>query len=187
MQFIGLKKVKDGKYLKNYELTYLNKAGREKKYEIVSRKELSTEADIGEKVSGISIAATKNGKLLLLKEFRMGINKSIYNLCAGMLEEDETIEECISRELYEETGLSVARIIEILPASYAAVAISDTKTNIVFIEAAGEFEDHTSDNELIEAGFYSPSEVAELLLTEEFSSRAQIIAYFFSKNCLTQK
>ena len=38
MQFIKLEKVKDGKYLKNYELTYLNKAGKEKKYEIVSRR-----------------------------------------------------------------------------------------------------------------------------------------------------
>ena len=40
MKLLELKKVRDGKYLKNYELTYLNKAGREKKYEIVSRKEL---------------------------------------------------------------------------------------------------------------------------------------------------
>ena len=28
MEFLGMEKVKDGKYLKNYELTYLNKAGR---------------------------------------------------------------------------------------------------------------------------------------------------------------
>ena len=92
------------------------------------------------------------------------------------------MEECISRELYEETGLGIKRIIDILPASYAAVAISDTKTNVVFVEAEGEFEDHTSDNEWIEAGFYSREEVKELLKTAEFSSRAQIIAYFFSKN-----
>lgn len=181
MQFIRMEKVKDGKYLKNYELTYLNKAGREKKYEIVSRKELKNEEDIGNKVSGLSIAAVKGQKLLLLKEFRMGINKSIFNLCAGMLEDGETIEECIARELYEETGLKVRRIIDILPASYSAVAISDTKTHIVFVEAEGEFEDHSSDNEMIEAGFYTKEEVSELLKTEEFSSRAQIIAYFFTK------
>ena len=35
-----MKKVRDGKYLKNYELSYENKAGRLKTYEIVSRKEL---------------------------------------------------------------------------------------------------------------------------------------------------
>ena len=37
MKFLGMKKVRDGKYLKNYELSYENKAGRLKTYEIVSR------------------------------------------------------------------------------------------------------------------------------------------------------
>ena len=111
----------------------------------------------------------------------MGINKSIYNLCAGMLEVGETVEECIARELFEETGLGVKRIVNILPASYAAVAISDMKTHIVFVEAQGQFEDHSSDNEMIEAGFYTKEEVEQLMKTEEFSSRAQVIAYFFTK------
>lgn len=186
MQLIKMEKVKDGKYLKNYELTYLNKAGREKKYEIVSRKELDRVEDIGEKVSGMSIAAVNDGKLLLLREFRMGVNKYVYNLCAGMMEEGETVFDCIKRELYEETGLSVKKVIDILPASYAAVAISDTKTHIVFVEAEGEFEDHTSENEWIEAAFYTREEVAGLLQTEEWSSRAQMVAYFFSKNLFPQ-
>ena len=184
MKLIKMEKVKDGKYLKNYELTYRNKAGKEKTYEIVSRKELSGIEDIGQKVSGLSIAAVNGDKLLLLREFRMGVNKIVYNLCAGMIEEGESLEQCIRRELYEETGLQVKRIIDILPASYAAVAISDTKTSIVFVEAEGEFEDHTSDNEWIEAGFYTKEEVRELLKTAEFSSRAQIIAYFFARAVL---
>ena len=99
-----------------------------------------------------------------------------------MLEEQETIEECITRELYEETGLSVKRIRKILPPSYAAVGISDMKTYIAFVDAEGEFDDHTSDNELIQPGFYTREEVKQLLNTEEFSSRAQVIAYFFSEN-----
>ena len=111
MKLIKMEKVKDGKYLKNYELTYRNKAGKEKTYEIVSRKELSGIEDIGQKVSGLSIAAVNGDKLLLLREFRMGVNKIVYNLCAGMLEEGESLEQCIRRELYEETGLQVKRII----------------------------------------------------------------------------
>ena len=100
MELIGFEKVKDGKYLKNYELTYLNKSGREKKYEIVSRKELKSADDLGAKPSGVSIVATNNDKLLLLHEFRMGVNRTVYNLCAGMLEAGEDIETCIARELY---------------------------------------------------------------------------------------
>ena len=181
LQFIRFEKVKDGKYLKNYELTYENKIGKEKIYEIVSRKELNDISDIGRQPSGVSIVATNNDRMLLLHEFRMGINKFIYNLCAGMIEENETIEECISRELYEETGLYVREIVKILPPSYSAVAISDTKTYIAFVEAEGEFADYSSENEQIEARFYSKEEINKLLETEEFSSRAQMAAYFFAK------
>ena len=180
MKFTGIKKIKDGKYLKNYELIYINKAGKEKKYEMVSRHEINSPEEIGRAPSGVSIVAFHEDKLLLLREFRMSVNKTIFNLCAGMINPGETIEACIERELYEETGLKVKRVIDILPPSYAAVGISDTSTYIAFVEADGEFEDHTSDNEEIEAAFYTKDEVKKLIETEPFSSRAQMAAYFFT-------
>jgi len=180
MKLISMEKVRDGKYLKNYELTYKNKSGKEKKYEIISRKNLESIEDLGKYSSGVSIIATKNDKLLLLHEFRMGVNKRIYNLCAGMQEAGESIEECIARELYEETGLKLKTINLILPPSYAAVAISDTKTHIAFAEVEGDIEDHSSENEEIEAGFYTKEEVKELLKNCEFSSRAQMAAFYFA-------
>ena len=180
MKLLGIEKVKDGKYLKSYELTYLNKKGREKKYEIVSRSEIAGPEDLGTSISGLSLVVLCADRLLLLKEFRMGINREIYNLCAGMLEPDESLEACIARELYEETGLKLRKINKILPPSFAAVAISDTTTYIAFVEAEGNLEDHTSENEQIEARFYSREEIRQLLETESFSSRAQMAAYFFS-------
>ena len=181
MDLTKFEKVRDGKYLKNYELTYRNKAGREKKYEMVSRRELAGIEDVGGKPSGVSIVATYGDRMLLLHEFRMGVNRTIYNLCAGMLEPGESIEECVARELYEETGLKVRKIKKILPPSFAAVAISDTTTYIAFVEAEGDFEDHTSENEQIEARFYTKEEIKRLLETESFSSRAQMAAYFFAE------
>lgn len=179
MELKNFKKIKDGKYLKNYELTYLNKKGKEKVYEIVGRHEIASVSELGNHVSGVSIVAYYDDKLLLLKEFRMAVNRRIYNLCAGMLEEGETIEACINRELYEETGLQVRRILKILPPSFSAVGISDIKTQIAFVEAEGILADHTSDNEEIAAAFYTREEVRRLLETEEFSARAQMAAYFF--------
>lgn len=181
MELTKFEKVRDGKYLKNYELTYRNKAGREKKYEMVSRRELAGIEDVGGKPSGVSIVATYGDRMLLLHEFRMGVNRTIYNLCAGMLEPGESIEKCVARELYEETGLKVKKIKKILPPSFAAVAISDTTTYIAFVEAEGDFEDHTSENEQIEARFYTKEEIKRLLETESFSSRAQMAAYFFAE------
>lgn len=181
MKLLHFEKVKDGKYLKNYELTYLNKSGKEKTYEIVSRRELHSEEDLGGIPSGVSIVAYQNDKMLLLHEFRMGINQTIYNLCAGMMEKGESIEECISRELYEETGLKVKQILSILPPSFAAVAISDTTTYIAFVEAEGCIEDHTSANEEITADFYTREQIKALIKNNEpFSSRAQLCAWYFA-------
>ena len=65
MKLKSLQKIKDGKYLKNYELLYENKAGKEKKYEIVSRHNIENPEDLGKRTSGVSIVATMNDKLLL--------------------------------------------------------------------------------------------------------------------------
>lgn len=184
MKFLGMKKVRDGKYLKGYELAYLNKSGIEKTYEMVSFAELKNADELGKKINGISIVAFMDGKMLLLREFRMGVNRFVYNLCAGMLESGETIEECIARELYEETGLTLKRILRILPPSFAAVSISDVKNQIAFVEVSGELSDHTSPNEDIEPHFYTKEEMAELLECEELSTRAQLAGFCFTQNLI---
>ncbi|MBE5894398.1 MAG: NUDIX hydrolase [Lachnospiraceae bacterium] len=181
MKFLRIEKKDSEKYLHHYELVYLNKNGKEKSYEMVSRHEINTPEDLGNVVSGVSIVVYRGDKMLLLHEFRMGVNRNVYNLVAGLLEPGETMQECIERELYEETGLKLTRIYHILPPSFAAVAISDVKTHIAFVEAEGEIEDHSSANEEIEARFYSREEIAALLETGDFSSRAQMAAYYFSK------
>lgn len=62
MKFLGMKKVRDGKYLKNYELSYENKAGKLKTYEIVSRKELEDVQDLGRRASGSLLLHSRMGK-----------------------------------------------------------------------------------------------------------------------------
>lgn len=182
MKLLNFTKVKDGNYLKNYELEYENKSGKSKKYEIVSRSEITSVDELGKKVSGVSIVVFYEGKLLLLKEFRMAVNRHIYNLCAGMIEQGETLIEAIERELHEETGLFIDEIIDVLPPSYAAVGFSDVLTHIAIIKAKGTLSNaFLSENEDIEARFYTKEEVIRLLETEKFSSRAQVMAYFYAK------
>lgn len=177
MKLMSLKKVKDGRFLKNYELTYLNKANKEKKYEMISRNELTDPSELGQKLAGVAIVAKHKtqDKLLLLKEFRMAINKTVVNVVSGMIDTNEDIETCIKRELYEETGLTDVNILNILKPAYSAVGMSDEKVSIAFVEVDGEFEDNSSDNESLVPKFYSRDEVRELLETEEFASRTQII------------
>lgn len=185
MKLKQLNKIDGGKYLHRYELVYENRLGNEKRYEIVSRRAIHSPEELGNTSSGISMIVTMNHKLLLLKEFRMAINRPIYNLCAGMINPGETIEACAARELYEETGLEILEIKDILPASYSAVGISDIMTNIVYVEAQGNITaEHLSENEEIHAAFYSVDELEQMLQTEKFSSRSQLAAYQF---CVTER
>ena len=50
------------------------------------------------------IALTKEGKLLLVRQFRKPLEQSIVEIPAGKLEKDEDPLECAKRELEEETG-----------------------------------------------------------------------------------
>ena len=184
MKAKNLRLVSNGKYLKKYELDYESEDGHKKSYEFVSHKELKSVDDIGKRVSGVSMCVLKDGKMLLLKEFRMAVNRFVYGLCAGMWEENETIEQCMERELYEETGLKLKKIVKILPEAFAAVSMSDIKNRIAIIIAEGDVEDHSTANENIRAGFYTKEEVRELIENEEFSSRAQVLAYFYTEGCL---
>ena len=175
----SITKIKDGKYLKNYELNYTNKVGEPKVYEMVSYRNISEPSDIGSRVGGAVVVALNGERILLLHEFRMAVNSFVYNMVAGFKENGETMEDCVRRELYEESGLKLVRIREILRPAYAAVALSDVSNQLVIADVEGEISDHTENDELIRAGFYSKEEVKKLIEEEPFTSRAQFVAYAF--------
>ncbi|MCR5595903.1 MAG: NUDIX hydrolase [Lachnospiraceae bacterium] len=176
----GINKIKDGRFLKNYELNYTNKKGKPKVYEMVSYKDIKDVSEIGNGVGGAVVVAIKDGKLLLLKEFRMALNRFVYNMVAGRRESGESIEDCVKREMYEESGLKVVNIRKTLRPAYAAAALSDVQNQLVICDVSGEISDHTEDDELIFAGFYDKNEVRRLLDEEPFTARAQFVAYAFS-------
>ena len=117
----------------------------------------------------------------------MAVNSFVYNMVAGFKENGETMEDCVRRELYEESGLKLVRIREILRPAYAAVALSDVSNQLVIADVEGEISDHTENDELIRAGFYSKEEVAKLIEEEPFTSRAQFVAYAFCHGFFDEK
>ncbi|OEF27562.1 NUDIX hydrolase [Vibrio rumoiensis] len=54
--------------------------------------------------AAVILPITKNGQIILLKQFRPSLNKWILELPAGTIENDEAPIECAQRELTEETG-----------------------------------------------------------------------------------
>lgn len=171
----------DTRFLKSYTLNYTNTEGNEKLYEMVSNFDYEKPEEIGQKASGAVIVGFRGDELLLLREFRMGVNQFIYNMPAGHSEAGESVEECAKRELREETGLRIKRICKILPPAYAAPDLSDSSAWVVMAEVEGEFHPQTEADEYIQPLFADRKQLEELLNNEKFSGRAQLMAYFFCK------
>lgn len=173
------KMTKDGRYINNYELTYLNKEGCNKIYEMVSREKYENAQDIGKKTAGVIIAAFIEDKgiekVLLVKEFRMGVNEYVYAFPAGLSEAGESVIQTAARELKEETGMEISEIVDILPPAYSCTGITDEKTILVFCKVTGKIEECSFADEEISASLYTKQEVDKLLKNESFSARTQAI------------
>ena len=177
----SMTKTRDTHFLKSYTLNYTNIKGNEKLYEMVSNFDYEKPEEIGQKASGVVIVGFRGDELLLLREFRMGVNQFIYNMPAGHSEPGESVEECAKRELREETGLHIKKIYKILPPAYASPDLSDSSAWVIMAEVEGEFNPQTEEDEYIQPLFADRKLLERLLDGEKFSGRAQLMAYFFCK------
>lgn len=94
------------------------------------------------------LAITKENKVVLAKQFRTGPEKVLLELPGGKMEENETPEEAIERELLEETGYkgNVRLVNQILDDAHS------TRTRYAFVATDCEKigETNTDDTEFIE-------------------------------------
>ena len=186
MKFLGIKKVSQGKFLTKYDITYETKGHHLKNYEMVSRaKDLQTQEELynGNADSVVMIMTDPQGeRLLLTREFRMALGRTVYGFPAGLVDPGESCEESARRELWEETGLQLTSIQRILPDSFNCVGITNEKSCVILGTAEGEFAKSTSDEEEIECRWYTREEVRQLIETGAFSARVQMFCYFWSQS-----
>ena len=185
MEYEKIEKVYEGTYLDYYNVTYRNEDGQEKVSEMVSR---DKQIDSKEKLYDHSTDAVvmivndvSDEHVVLVKEFRLELGKTIFGFPAGLIDPGETAAECAVRELKEETGLDMVRVRDVLKGAFSAVGISNETTSCVIGTAAGNFSHHDTGGEEIDAAWYSKEEVRWLIKTEHFGSWAQAYCYMWSR------
>ena len=106
-------------------------------------------------------------KLVIIKEFRVPINKYIYELPAGLVDsDDENFESAVKRELKEETGLDVIEIKKDLSCNqvYLSPGMTDESAAFVYCICKGEISNKfLEDDEDIEAILVSQEEAREII------------------------
>lgn len=178
MKFVGATLRHRGKFLNYVELMYEYGHGNAKVYETVQRGLYFDGNEIGHHRSeSVTIVAFSEDRkrILLNKEFRLSVNREVYNLPAGLIEKDETIEETVKRELKEETGLDVISIDRILPASFVSIGESNSCGNLVYATASGEIHNDNNPIEPITPIWVTKDAAKNILKTDGITARTQCL------------
>ncbi len=185
--------LKETKFISLYNVKYLNKSNKEKNWTVASRKKKDVLEGIyleskKDKVDAVIICAyhKEKKKLVIIKEFRVPINKYIYELPAGLVDSDDNnFESAVTRELKEETGLDVVEIKKDLSCDqvYLSPGMTDESAAFVYCICEGEIsKEYLEDDEDIEAILVSKEEANEIIRnkTTPLDIRAYTILQSFS-------
>jgi len=167
----------DTKYLKLYNAEYTNKSGETKNWSIASRKDLDTLKNTyfngaEDNIDAVIIVATHvdEGKLVVIKQFRVPLNDYVYEIPAGLVDFGEDFKTTVSRELKEETGLDLIQIDyeKTKSKAYISTGMTDESVALVYCTCNGELsKEYLEPDEDIEVMLLSKVEAKSLISSNE--------------------
>ena len=173
----GLKPLVETDFVSLYDVEYKNKKGQEKHWMVSSRKSKEELEKVylennEDKIDAVVICALHKAqnKLVLINQYRVPINKYIYELPAGLIDNNEDIETSVRRELKEETGLDL-------------ISMTDESVAFVYCLCDGEITDkYQEDDEDIKAMLISKEEAKNILENEDsIDIKAYLMLQMFEK------
>ncbi|MCQ2010040.1 NUDIX hydrolase [Sporolactobacillus sp. STSJ-5] len=108
------------------------------------------------------IAVNKEGKLLLVRQYRYPLNGIIYEIPAGKLEPDENPDDSALRELEEETGYRCKKM-EKIASFYSSPGFSDELLHVYFTDSLIEGKQHLDQDEFLEVCAVSLEEAVQMV------------------------
>lgn len=180
------------KFVSLYDVAYENKLGKEKHWTVSSRKSKEELEQIylqnkEDKIDAVVICAYHKSekKLVLINQYRVPINKHIYELPAGLVDNNEDAETSVRRELKEETGLDLISINKINSKDklYLSPGMTDESVAFVYCVCNGQLSDeYLEEDEDIKALLISQEDAKNILEQDEaIDIKAYLILQMFVK------
>ncbi len=145
------------KWISLKQATYLDKNNKEQKWDFVTRNTTS-------KVVTIICRSKQSGKILLIAQPRVPVNKIVIEFPAGLVDAGENLELAGQRELKEETGYN-GTVLAVYPSLSKSAGLTDESTGVVEMEidesAVGKSQ--MEDTEDIQSFWVSREEFEKML------------------------
>jgi ADP-ribose pyrophosphatase len=139
------------------------------------------------KADAVVIVATidsdRGRRLVVTREFRVPIWDFEYGFPAGLMDDGEDIEETVSRELREETGLELVKIRHVSVPVFSSAGLTDESCHMVLVEAKGQVSDKWLDEtEDIEALLLDVEGIRDLLASnKKIAAKAWGLLYHYAQ------
>ena len=165
------------KFLSLYNANYINKGGNKKTWTIATRKSKEVLEDQffngkEDKVDAVVILAyhKEEKKLVAIRQFRIPLNNYVYELPAGLIDNNDDIISTVKRELKEETGLDLEEVIENKMGQklYLSPGMTDESVSLVYCTCSGKISDENlEEDEDIETMLLSKEDAIKILNSGE--------------------
>lgn len=140
LKILETRKLTDLPHLNLFRARYEDRHGNSKGWIFASRQDpprlVSGKWDLPDAVVIVPYHLTHR-KLVIIEEFRVPLGTYQYGFPAGLVDAGETIEATCRRELLEETGLALRRIVRQSPPVLSSSGITDESISMVFVECDG--------------------------------------------------
>lgn len=184
----GVTKITNRQHLNLFSISYVDRHDQDKSWKIASRKNIpkcvSGEFDLPDAVVIVPYHKKKE-KLVLISEFRVALGGFQYGFPAGLVDKNESVETAGARELKEETGLTVTRVLKKGPTVYSSSGMTDESIAMLYVECDGSASKTGNESsEEINTFFVSTKEAAELLRQPlyPFDVKTWLVVSFFAEH-----
>ena len=140
MRILKSQKMTNLKWLNMFNVAVIDQGGRERNWQMATRQRqpkcMTDDFDCPDAVVIVPLHIDSN-KVVITREYRVPLAGYEYGFPAGLIDEGETVEAAVRRELREETGLSVTRFLNIGPPIYSSAGMTDESVAMVYVECEG--------------------------------------------------
>lgn len=122
----------------------------------------------------------ENRQLIMIEEFRIPIGDYEWSFPAGLLEPGENPVDAAKRELEEETGYLMTKLLCVSPPIYSSSGLSDESISLVFVECKTGGKQNLESSECLHVRPIGHLELNSFLFSDKkISAKAWSILYGF--------
>lgn len=126
-----------------------------------------------------AVACTKEGRIILVRQYRHGADIISLEIPGGVIDEGETPEAAIKRELLEETGYTFETC-ELIATLYPNPATSTNRTFTYLLTGGVKTsEQHLDEHEILTVEEYTMDEVKQLLAENKIAQALHVAALYY--------